>query len=124
MTETTAEIKKRLVFEALVQNDILAGLICKNMRELGIERVFDHPTSRHGSTDFGNVSRLVPSALVYIGFCGSPGHSTEWLKAGKSELAERCLSNSARTLAAVALDLIENPDLIRQAKEEWMQRVS
>ena len=72
-----------------------------------------------GSTDFGNVSGIVPGILIYLPYLDAPGHTDEWVAAGKTDHARNCLLTSTQMLATVMHDLVLNPEIIRKAKEEF-----
>lgn len=72
-----------------------------------------------GPADFGNVCRVVPGVIVFVPYVQVPGHSPEWVEAGTSDIAATCLMNSAKVLTGMAYDLLMEPELIAQAKEEF-----
>lgn len=119
MTQTTADIKQFPRFAARKRNVLLSDLAKDNFDLLGIPVCSELIRDSGGSTDFGNVSAIVPSALVYLPYVNAPGHSQQWVEAGKSEDAKRCMMQSAKTMAGMLFDLIQNPDLVTQAKEEF-----
>ena len=123
MTETDAEIIPQPVFAARVRNETLAQVAKENLELLNVP--IQDPLIRDsgGSTDFGNVSCNVPSALVYLPYLAAPGHSPEWIAAGKTEHARNCLMNSAKAMAGMLYDLIHDPSLIAKAKTEFDKRV-
>ena len=73
-----------------------------------------------GSTDVGDVSWVVPTAQVTIGFepQGTPAHSWQWVANGKSSVAHKGVLAAGRVIAATAFDVLNNPELLQQAKEE------
>ena len=74
-----------------------------------------------GSTDVGDVSWLTPTAqFTSVTWpAGSPGHSWQNVSCGKTSLAHKGMLYAAKVLAGTALDLMENPSLLAQAKEEF-----
>ena len=84
---------------------------------------FSEATS--GSTDVGDVSWICPTAQVLVG-CepqGTPPHSWQWVANGKSSVAHKGLLAAGKTIAATAYDLLTNPELVEQAKEEHKKTV-
>ncbi|MEM2136604.1 MAG: M20 family metallopeptidase [Candidatus Methanomethylicia archaeon] len=77
-----------------------------------------------GSTDFGNVSHVVPSLEINVSIVpqGTPGHSIEFAKAAGSEGGHRGLILGIKLLALTGLDLVLNPKLIEEAKAELFER--
>lgn len=119
MTETTADLRGSAVYLARKRNVALSEVAQKIFQELGIPMKNPIIQESGGSTDFGNVSCIVPGCLLYIPYCDAPSHSDQWVAAGKTEDAKTCMMMSAKALAGVTLDLIENPEWIRNAKEEF-----
>lgn len=119
MTRTTCDIQEQPRFAARKKNQLLADLAKNNYDALGIKTCDQLVRDSGGSTDFGNVSGIVPSLLVYLPYVDAPGHTQEWVDAGKTENAKRCMTLSAKTMAGVMFDLIHDPDLIKAAKAEF-----
>jgi metal-dependent amidase/aminoacylase/carboxypeptidase family protein len=74
----------------------------------------------NASTDFGNVSQVVPTAYALFGICGEDvgWHSKGVAAATRSERGHDALIAAAKTLAMSTLDLLGDPDLITRAKQE------
>ena len=83
------------------------------------------PSSRMsaGSTDVGDVSWLAPTAqfTAAIWVSGSPGHSWQNVAGGKHPIAHKGLVYAAKVLAATAADLMEQPEVLAKAKEEFLE---
>ena len=73
-----------------------------------------------GSTDVGDVSWTIPTvtAVVTTAPNGTPAHSWQWVATGKSSIAHKGMITAGKTIAMTALDLLENPEIIKKAKEE------
>jgi len=119
MTETTADILPRPSYWARKANYTLSDVAMENYKLLGIPQGEPLVRDSGGSTDFGNVSCIVPGIMLYAPYIDAPGHSDQWVEGGKSEAAVSCLMNSAKMLAAVTYDLVMNPEIIIKAKEEF-----
>lgn len=120
MTETEAEIQSGSMYAARRINMVLAELAGENLKLLDVpvyEGLFRHSG---GSTDFGNVSCIVPSALVYLPYFDASTHSQEWLDAGKTDAAKVCMLNSAKVLAGMINDLVLQPELVAKARNELL----
>ena len=74
-----------------------------------------------GSTDVGDVSWLTPTAqfTAVTWPSGSPGHSWQNVSCGKTSIAHKGLLYAAKVLAGSAADLMENPELLSEAKAEF-----
>ena len=122
MTDTTADFEKKPTYLARKRNDTLAAVAKVNFDLLNIPLGEQLVRDSGGSTDFGNVSGIVPGILIYLPYLNAPGHSDEWVAAGKTDHARNCLLTSTQMLATVMHDLVLNPDIIRKAKEEFAKK--
>lgn len=104
-----------------IPNDVISGLIDDNLRALGLQVDAIDPTEGTGSTDFGNVSQYVPSSFAYLGIVpkGTPGHSIEIREAAGSRIGAEAAVNGAKLLAMTAIDLLANPQLLEEARQEF-----
>lgn len=77
-----------------------------------------------GSTDLGDVSWVVP--LAQLGSAtyaiGTPGHSWQVTAQGKTAAAHKGMVHVAKAIAATAVDLIETPAAIAEAKHDLATR--
>jgi aminobenzoyl-glutamate utilization protein B len=73
-----------------------------------------------GSTDVGSVSWVVPTVQVRVACyaIGTPGHSWQLVAQGALPAAHKGLIHAAKAMAALAADLIGNPDLLAQAARQ------
>lgn len=87
--------------------------------------LMDTETPMAGSTDVGDVSWVCPTVQVNV--CteafGTPGHSWQIVAQGKSTIAHKGMVFAGKVMAATAIDMYENPELIEKAKEELAKRV-
>ncbi len=107
----------------LRNNLTLARLFRQNMQSLGRKvRLFD-PSKAFGSTDMGNVSRLVPSIhpSVAIAPVEVVAHSPQFASAAASEAGIQGLLDAAKTLAMTVVDLVANPEIVNKVKGEFEQ---
>ena len=74
-----------------------------------------------GSTDVGDVSWQTPTAQLNVTcFCaGAPGHSWQNVSMAKSSIGHKGLINAGKILAMSAIELYENPEIIKTAREEF-----
>ena len=125
MTETEVEI----IEEKKVDNKIpvltLNDLVMKQAEEIHAPQIAP-AREKTGSTDFGNVMRRVPGTCARIAFVapGAAAHSQEYIEAGKTEAAHDAVIYGAKILAGTALELIEDLELLKQAKEEFRKNLA
>lgn len=76
-----------------------------------------------GSTDFGNVSQVIPALSAYINIGPVVLHSPEGTAMTATPQAHEAMINAAKGLAYTAVDLLTRPELLKQAKEEHQRRL-
>lgn len=78
-----------------------------------------------GSTDVGDASWVAPTVQFTVGMypIATPPHSWQWVAYGKSSVVHKATLRAGEIMALTAIDLLENPELIEQAKEEWKLRL-
>ena len=120
MTDTTYEIQRDLPFKSKI--------VCHKVNDLLMANAeYEHapaiapPRKKTGSTDFGNVLYEVPGSCIRIAFTDEDAqpHSESYLKAGKSEAAHDAIGYAARIIADSICDVLVNPELLKQIKEEF-----
>jgi aminobenzoyl-glutamate utilization protein B len=78
-----------------------------------------------GSTDVGDVSWAVPT--VGLGTAtwvpGTSAHSWQAVAAGGTTIGTKGMRVAAEVLARTAVDLFTDPELIREARREWEERI-
>lgn len=78
-----------------------------------------------GSTDVGDVSWVVPTEQVNTACysIGAGAHTWQWVAQGKSTIAYKGAMMAGEVLANAAVKLIENPELIKKAQDEFKKRL-
>jgi len=103
-------------FDNLVNNQKLKELMRENLKTLG-ETKFLPPTGQcSGSSDIGNVSRLCPTCYTEIatGMDNSvTAHMEKFLEVVVGPYADRSMSLASKAMAMTALDIFENPDVLK-----------
>ena len=94
----------------------------KNAKNLGAPRIRE-PREKTGSTDFGNVTYMLPGSCARIAFVqeGTSSHSQEFVDLGKTKEAHDCVEYGAKIIATTVYDLIENPKLIEKQIREFKE---
>lgn len=123
MTETEYEIhfEPSMSRQSKVPVHSLNELLMENARLVGAPNI-KGAREKTGSTDFGDVTYLLPGSCLRIAFVpeGSTSHSQAYLDAGKTETAHHAILHSAKILAATAHDLISQPDKLVEVKKEFL----
>lgn len=86
-----------------------------------VQRPATRPQTGGGSTDVGDVSWRVPTGGLRTACfaAGSPGHSWQNVAAIGSSIGEKGTIYAAKVLAVTAIDLLENPDLVKAARADF-----
>ncbi len=79
-----------------------------------------------GSTDFGNVSQVLPSFALRFAVSEEPvpGHSLAMAEVAKTDLAHDNALAAAKVLALTACELLADPELLAAAREEFQARAN
>ena len=79
----------------------------------------------YGSTDVGDVSWVVPQAGLRTATWvpGTAGHSWQGVAAGGTSIGLKGTKLAAQVLADTAQDLFKNPEIIKSANDEYLDRV-
>src|SRR5690606_14995094 len=105
----------------MITNYNLARALKANIDRVGLELPEARAEEGTGSTDWGNVSYVVPSVEtaypIVSGRC--TWHSQEGVDAAESELGYGNTFLVAKAMALTALDLIEQPETLAAIKAEF-----
>jgi amidohydrolase len=103
-------------------NPTLNRLAVENFGQLG-KAVDEAPYTMGGSSDFGNVSQVVPAAMFLVEThpAGTPWHSAEVARLSGEDAALQGMITGAKVLAGVTIDLLADADLLIQAQEDFRQ---
>jgi amidohydrolase len=108
-------------YKAMRTNRALADAYRANVEALG-RQVTDQESHRSmGSTDMGNVSRLVPAIHPSIAIAPQdvPVHTVEFRELAASESGHQGLIDSAKALAMTAIDVLVDEGLRKRMREEF-----
>jgi len=82
-------------------------------------------TTSPGSTDVADVSWITPT-MEFNTCCnvnGAPGHSWQFTACSGTGIGHKSLIFAAKTMAGSVLDLLKDPELAKQAREEQQKRL-
>lgn len=78
-----------------------------------------------GSTDVGDVSWVVPTmqCMTTCWALGTPFHTWQVVSQGAMPIAHKGMLQAGKVIACTAIEAMENPAIIEQAKAEWQERL-
>ncbi|XP_020487248.1 peptidase M20 domain-containing protein 2 [Labrus bergylta] len=111
-------------FDNILRNKTLEDLYENNGKALGMEFTTDEEVLNNasGSTDFGNVTFVVPGIHPYF-YIGSKAlnHTEEYTVASGDDRAQFFTLRTAKALAMTALDVLLRPELLQRVKQEFTE---
>ena len=122
-TETEMEIRHLGKLDSAKYMDTLSSRLIEYAEKAGAVQILE-PAPTTASTDFGNVSHAMPAAELSVGFVpvGTAGHSHEYRQAAARETGFHAAQVGAKAMAAVAYDLLTQPDYLQSVKAEFTER--
>jgi len=125
MTGTKSKVRKIAnTYANSLPNKTLTDLFRKEMEEAGVDFPEEkEPRKGGGSTDFGNVSQVMPALSAYINIGPVTLHSPEGAAMTATPEAHDVMIKAAKGLAFTAIDLLTRPGLLEAAKKEQGQRL-
>jgi amidohydrolase len=122
-TGTQVEIVTFMRYDAMKPNPSLGKVLRENLRGLGLSVPDPRPTppDRAASSDFGNVSQVVPAAgfAVATHAPGTNFHTHEFAAGALGSRAFEGMRVAVEAMACAAADLLAAPDLVKQARREF-----
>jgi aminobenzoyl-glutamate utilization protein B len=109
--------------QTTIRNDF--GLKETKVLNDAIEELPEKPGQDNGSTDVGDISWHVPTGgITTVCFAaGSPGHSWQNVAAVGSPIGHKGLVVAAKVLALSAVDLLQDPAAIKDAKADFAEQM-
>jgi amidohydrolase len=116
------KITKKKLYSGKKINEPLVEVLWENYASLGVEMVPWKESVRGmpmASTDFGDVSRVIPAAGSYIGIAeeGTPGHSVQLAEATMTPEGQEAMIKGTKALAMTLVELLAEPKKLKAAKE-------
>lgn len=118
-----AQVTMRTVgedYSDMYTNQPLSAAYAANLERLGrrIVDITNVPAAVAGSTDMGNVSKLVPSIhpMIAVSPPTVPLHSSEFAQWAGSEDGQQAVVDGAKALAMTALDVLCSPQVLAAVK--------
>ncbi len=120
-TGARLEIGEDDTYEPIKRNQVLTRLTLEAMRALGVEGLDKSAECFSASTDFGNVSQVVPAIAPMIK-AAPPGvslHHVDFAKAAVSPEGDAALVAAAKVMALVAARLVLEPATLQEVREAF-----
>jgi amidohydrolase len=111
-----------LCYLPMLNNLTLGNLFLRNMKSLGRKIQMVDSDKSFGSTDFGNVSQLVPGIHASVSITSKRGivtHSQQFAEAAVSEKGLKSMLDSAKALGMTAADLLADKEVLKKVREEF-----
>jgi aminobenzoyl-glutamate utilization protein B len=79
-----------------------------------------------GSTDVGDVSWITPTVQCSTAcwVVGTPAHTWQVVTIGATSIAHKAMLHAGKVMAATAVEVMENPYIIEEARVELQERLS
>jgi amidohydrolase len=108
-------------YAAMNTNPAIAAVCRRNFAAIGRAVPDDENPRPLGSTDMGNVSKIVPGIhpTVAIAPMEVNGHSPAFAEYAASESGDRAVIDGAKALAMTAIDILADEDLRRRMREDF-----
>ncbi len=124
-TGCRTEIHEGLSYQARVCNSALVETFGENLAALGITADVPPADGGVGSSDIGNVSRIVPTIHPYLQICdpGVGGHTPEFAEAAATERADELTATGATVLAWTAADVLLRPEVRQRLRDSFKDQL-
>ncbi|MDD6347177.1 MAG: M20 family metallopeptidase [Lachnospiraceae bacterium] len=118
-TGAELEIVEGKTIESNLRVPALNSLLLAHAVDGGADQIL--PQTTMASTDFCNLTRIMPAARLDIAFApvGTSTHSPAFTAAGKTDMAHRAIHAAAYAMAAAAYDLMTDPQLAKRIRAEF-----
>ncbi len=105
----------------MIVNYPIARTMKRHLDDVGLAMLEATPAEGSGSTDWGNVSYIVPSVETSYPILDRvcTWHSQDVVEASDSELGYANTLKVAKAMALTGIDLLADPDLMEQARREF-----
>jgi amidohydrolase len=113
-------------YDEVLDNQTMLGLYAANVAALGRPASKPGPKRVVGSTDMGNVSKVVPSIhpMIQVAPPGISIHSHEFAKHARSSAGDEAVILGAKAMAMTIADLWADAAAVDKAKQELADRRS
>lgn len=126
-TQTAASVMETgPVYADRLNNQVMVDLFAEHFRAQGHEIRGADKDEPAGSSDIGNLSKLMPVIHPYVQIAdqGTPGHSEAMRAAALTERAHQMTGVAAGALAATVHRLLSDPAVMGKARAEFEQEIT
>jgi metal-dependent amidase/aminoacylase/carboxypeptidase family protein len=110
-------------YSDMYTNQPLSAAYAANLERLGrkLADITSVPAAVAGSTDMGNISKLVPSIhpMIAVSPPMVPLHSAEFAQWAGSQDGRQAVVDGAKALAMTALDVLRKPQLLAEVRAAY-----
>jgi amidohydrolase len=123
-TTVTVTVRENSGYENMIAATSISERWGAHVKSLGLPVMNASADERMGSTDMGNVSRVIPSIHPYIAIApeGTPGHSTAFRDAAATPQAHENALVAAKAMALTAIDVLTDATVLQSARDEFEKR--
>jgi metal-dependent amidase/aminoacylase/carboxypeptidase family protein len=106
-------------YQNMIPNEAVADVLSRNLADLGVE-ISERGRDGSGSTDFGNVSHVVPAGQVIVRICDDDitWHSKDVAASTVTAAGHEAIVRGAKVLALSAIEMLLQPEELRAARDE------
>lgn len=121
----TAEIEIKDGAQGRIPNQILSDVCRAEFEKLG-EPLMDGMPIDFGGEDLGNVSRKIPICNPFMTIFPDykiSNHTIQFRDLAVSEAGYHCIEQSSKAMARTAIELLNHPEIMEEAKKELAKRL-
>jgi metal-dependent amidase/aminoacylase/carboxypeptidase family protein len=125
-TGSTVSIKETPGYLGRIPNKVLGDVFKANLKKIG-EPVMDGMPADFGTTDFGNVTRMMPCCNPYISLLPErkiSNHTEEFRELANSERSRKVIEIAVKAMAYSAIDIMLSKDILSNATAEFERCVA
>jgi len=115
------EITEEPTFEPVKENRALGRQVLEILAEMGLPGEHSAGKCQPASTDFGNVSQVVPAVAVSIktASLGTVSHHLDFAAAAASTEGDACILTAVKVMASLGARAVQEAEVLREAWEEF-----
>ncbi len=109
------------VYEGFQPNYTLAGIFQQKVEDLGVNIDDTDETKHIGSSDIGNISRILPAIHPELSICNIDclPHNPCFAEAARTDRAEEVMGIAVKALALTGLEVLTHPEVREKMQKEF-----